>query len=206
MDRERYFPRGIKVGRDGLARYLLLILSICLTMFLSQACAEPDDDHDKRQRKESHREKDSHIEDKSVSNGNSQAGAIVYTQECGACHHAYFPGLLPARSWEKLLTNLNDHFGEQLPLSGSAAIDVRAYLLANAADNSENKRSRKIMKNIGSSTPLRISDIAYLKAKHHELSDDVFLRKSVGGFSNCVACHKGAQAGNFDDDSVVIPK
>ena len=36
----------------------------------------------------------------------------LYQEECGSCHMAYPPGLLPGRSWEKLMTGLADHFGE----------------------------------------------------------------------------------------------
>src|SRR3989338_5030255 len=37
-----------------------------------------------------------------------------YQDECKECHFAYQPGLLPAKSWEKLLTTdaLRDHFGD----------------------------------------------------------------------------------------------
>ncbi|MDH5218993.1 MAG: diheme cytochrome c, partial [Gammaproteobacteria bacterium] len=40
----------------------------------------------------------------------------LYKEECSACHMAYQPGLLPARSWEKMMDNLADHFGENAEL------------------------------------------------------------------------------------------
>jgi len=36
----------------------------------------------------------------------------IYKEECGACHFAYQPELLPSGSWEKILAGLEDHFGE----------------------------------------------------------------------------------------------
>ena len=36
----------------------------------------------------------------------------TYTENCGACHFAYQPGLLPSGSWDKILKGLADHFGE----------------------------------------------------------------------------------------------
>lgn len=190
----------------GLARVLALVLALSLALFLAPACADHDDDHDKEHKKESRRENDKHRDKKQAAPAVSAAAATAYGQECGACHHAYYPGLLPARSWEKLLANPGDHFGEQLPLAGAALAEVRAYLAANATDVSGNKRSRKIMKSIGAGTPLRISEIGYLRDKHHELSAEVFKRPAVGGLANCIACHKGASAGDFDDDRAVIPK
>ena len=37
---------------------------------------------------------------------------VDYQNECGACHFAYQPGLLPARSWQALMTGLDQHFTE----------------------------------------------------------------------------------------------
>ena len=34
----------------------------------------------------------------------------------------------------------------------------------------------------------------------------MFKRQSVGSFSNCLACHKGAEQGDFDDDRAAIPQ
>lgn len=204
--RSRWEARGMmRVAGAGLARIMFLIMAISLAVFLAPACADHDEDHGKEHKKESRHEKDRHRDKKPAAPAVPAAAATAYAQECGACHHAYYPGLLPARSWEKLLANPGEHFGEQLPLAGAALAEVRAYLVANAADVSGNKRSRKIMQSIGSGTPLRIGEIAYLRDKHHELSAEVFARKSVGGLANCIACHKGASAGDFDDDSAVIP-
>jgi nitrate/TMAO reductase-like tetraheme cytochrome c subunit len=33
-------------------------------------------------------------------------------QECGTCHMAFQPGFLPARSWNRIMDGLADHFGE----------------------------------------------------------------------------------------------
>jgi hypothetical protein len=189
---------GVGTAGAGLLRLLTLVLAISLAMSLAPACAD-DDHHDKDQHGDKGRPTPA------LPAGGTGA-ATAYGQECGACHHAYYPGLLPARSWEKLLANPGDHFGEQLPLAGAALAEVRAYLAANAADVSGNKRSRKIMRSIGGGTPLRISEIGYLRDKHHELSAEVFKRPAVGGLANCIACHKGASAGDFDDDRAVIPK
>jgi mono/diheme cytochrome c family protein len=34
----------------------------------------------------------------------------------------------------------------------------------------------------------------------------VFVRPSVGSFSNCIACHTTAEKGVYDDDHVTIPQ
>jgi hypothetical protein len=57
----------------------------------------------------------------------------LYEQECGSCHLAYPPGMLPARSWVSMLDGLADHFGQNAELSPTATATLSAYLRAEAA-------------------------------------------------------------------------
>ena len=36
----------------------------------------------------------------------------VVLKECGACHMAFQPQMLPKRSWGKIMSELPNHFGE----------------------------------------------------------------------------------------------
>ena len=80
-----------------------------------------------------------------------------YTQDCGTCHLAYPPGLLPARSWNRILDTLDDHFGENAELP--AADRERAFLTQNAADRIANKRSRRVIVSLHGATPTRITEV-----------------------------------------------
>jgi hypothetical protein len=40
----------------------------------------------------------------------------TYKENCGGCHFAYQPELLPSASWKKTLDRLHDHFGESIDL------------------------------------------------------------------------------------------
>lgn len=132
-----------------------------------------------------------------------------YQEECGSCHFAYQPGLLPSKSWEKLLTAdaLPKHFGENAELDADTLQAIRAYALANAADKSYHKRSRKIAiatENI--EAPLRITEVRYIKRKHHEIPEKMIKgNKDVKSLSYCDACHTQAAKGVFDADTVRIP-
>ena len=55
-------------------------------------------------------------------------------KECGACHMVYSPQMLPQRSWEAMMSNLDNHFGDNAQLDEPTRADVLGYLLANAAD------------------------------------------------------------------------
>lgn len=129
----------------------------------------------------------------------------TYKRSCGACHFAYQPGLLPARSWAKIIDSPGSHPGGDLTIDKKAKTEIINYLEQNSAEKSPSKRSRKILYSIGSDTPVRISEISYIKQKHRKIKEEVFTRKAVGSRANCIACHRNAANGVYDDDDVVIP-
>lgn len=130
----------------------------------------------------------------------------TYKEECGACHFAYQPELLPSGSWNKILGGLQDHFGETVELDPASMKIIGEYLRANAAEHSSAKRAVKIMRSLGDRTPLRITETPYIREKHHEVSTNILKRDSIGSLSNCTACHTKAETGIYDDDDVVIPR
>ncbi len=130
-----------------------------------------------------------------------------YLEECGGCHFPYQPGLLPARSWHKMMDSLDNHFGENAELPAEDAQLIKDYLLKNSADKSGYKRSVKIMKSLRSDdVPLRISNTPYFIKKHDELTTNMVLNNpKVGSFSNCNACHTQAAKGSFSEREILIP-
>lgn len=133
----------------------------------------------------------------------------VYKEECGSCHLAYAPGLLPARSWEALLTEaaLGDHFGDDASLDADTLKTVRDYAISHAADTSFYKRARKIaLATEAGPAPLRITEVRYIKRKHHDIPDNMIKgNKDVRSLSHCNKCHTQADKGIFDSDTVRIP-
>jgi hypothetical protein len=130
----------------------------------------------------------------------------VYKEECGACHFAYQPELLPGASWMNILTNSGEHFGESIELDDDSKKVISYYLKSNSAEYSSAKRAVKIMRSLRNRVPNRITDIPYIIEKHHEINPEVLNRKSIGSLSNCIACHKTAEEGIYEDDNVKIPK
>lgn len=132
-----------------------------------------------------------------------------YKDECGSCHFAYQPGLLPSKSWEKLLNEkaLADHFGENAELDKEVLAPIYDFVMANAADKSYYKRARKITNSTdGLEAPLRITEVRYIKRKHHEIPERMIKgNKDVKSLSYCDACHTQADKGVFDEDTVRIP-
>lgn len=131
-----------------------------------------------------------------------------YQDECSACHFAYQPGLLPRRSWQRMFRPeaLADHFGENTELDEGLRQALEQYALANAADDSKYKRSRKIMGSLAAdAAPLRITEVDFIKLKHSEIPDKLITANpKVGSLSNCNSCHTKAAEGIYDDDTVFI--
>lgn len=132
-----------------------------------------------------------------------------YAEECSSCHYAYPPGLLPEASWRKLLAApaLSDHFGENIEMKEALRAELLAYAVANAADHSDAKRSRKMMSSIGDGpAPLRITEVPYIQRKHQEIPEKLVKgNPKVNSLAQCDTCHVDAKNGNLDDDTVVIP-
>lgn len=120
-----------------------------------------------------------------------------YQQECGACHVAYPPRLLPADAWRRLTNGLPHHFGTDASLDAVARDEITAWLVAHAGAD---RRTREPPPDD------RITRSAWFIREHGELPPNVWKRASVGSPSNCSACHTQATQGNFDEHDVRIPR
>lgn len=132
-----------------------------------------------------------------------------YQEECGGCHFAYQPGLLPAKSWELLLTAdaLRKHFGVDAELDNDALKVIHDYAMDNAADRSWYKRSRKIAAATAEGPALlRITELRYIFLKHRDIPEKVIKgNKGVKSLSFCDKCHTQSAQGIYDADTVNIP-
>jgi cytochrome b len=129
----------------------------------------------------------------------------TYQKECGACHYAVNPGLLPASSWAGLMTSLREHFGEDASLDDSTTSALAAWLVGNAAETFDTE-SAKRFRVVAPDEPYRISATPYWVRKHAGVPPDVFTRTSVRSKVNCRACHRDAESGRYDDQAIAVPK
>ncbi len=132
-----------------------------------------------------------------------------YLEECGSCHFAYQPGLLPTKSWEKLLNEkaLSDHFGDNAELEPDVLKEIRDYALQNASETSHYKLASKVtVATENGEAPLRITEVRFIKRKHHDIPEKMIKgNNEVKSLSNCNACHTQAEKGVYDPDTVSIP-
>jgi mono/diheme cytochrome c family protein len=121
----------------------------------------------------------------------------AYRQECAACHTAYPPGLLPARSWQRVMGNLQHHYGTDASLDPDTVRQLDQWLQAHAGWD---KRSAE------EPPQDRITRSAWFERKHRKVDPAVWKLPSVKSAANCAACHTDADAGRFDDDRLRLPE
>ncbi|MDI1257963.1 diheme cytochrome c [Aquabacterium sp.] len=120
-----------------------------------------------------------------------------YQQECAACHLAYPPGMLPAASWRRLMNTLPKHFGTDASLDPASVKQLADWLTANAGSY---RRVREEPEQD------RITRSAWFLRQHDEVPAATWRRPAIKSPANCMACHAGADRGDFDEDRIRIPK
>ena len=139
--------------------------------------------------------------------GPKLADNATWRKECGECHLAYHPTLLPARSWLKMMEQQSEHFGESLGLDADTTKSITDFLVKNAAESGASEPAHKINKSVPKNeTPLRVTETEYWKHKHGEIDEKYWKAKKVGGKGNCEACHLDAKDGTFEDADMRLPK
>ncbi len=120
----------------------------------------------------------------------------AYTQECASCHTAYPPGMLPARSWQRMMTGLDKHYGTDASLDAATVQQLSSWLLTHAGT----------YKRVNEEPPQdRITRSAWFERKHRKIDAQVWKLPSVKSAANCAACHTGADQGDYDDDNLRFP-
>lgn len=139
--------------------------------------------------------------------GRALPQSALYAEECGSCHLAFHPVLLPARSWQAMLDGQADHFGDDLYLDGDTVAELLAFMLPNAAESALNEPAYKIDHSVPKdATPLRITETPYWKKKHDDIPQRVWDLEQVHGPLDCPACHLDAEEGMFEDSAMHLPK
>lgn len=117
----------------------------------------------------------------------------TWKAECGACHVAYPPRLLPAESWRRLMGRLDQHFGVDASVDGAAAREIGAFLDRNAPHGAP-------------AGTLRITETTGFVREHDEVPARIWKSPAVRSPANCGACHLQAERGDFGERQIRIPR
>ena len=121
----------------------------------------------------------------------------AWKSECGSCHVAYPPGLLPAEAWRRLIARLDRHFGTDASLEPAAAREIGGFLEQNAA--------RRHVAIAGAGEP-RITDTLWFHREHREVEPSAWSRPNVKSAANCGACHTDADSGGYRKRAIRMPR
>ena len=125
----------------------------------------------------------------------------TYIEECGACHFAYPPQLLPPLTWTAIMTGLDEHFGENAELDAETSTQILQYLHIHGLGVAPASRMSKMMRNIPDEPPLRITEFPAFKDAHAVVAEQLELTALEAGFlSPCADCHRLANSGIFDKE------
>ncbi|WP_038248760.1 diheme cytochrome c [Ghiorsea bivora] len=127
----------------------------------------------------------------------------LYQSDCASCHMAYQPNLLPSASWEKVMAPkaLEDHFGDNAEINEQDRLSILAYLKTYAADN----KGKRLLRFNRGEAPLRVTELRYFKREHNEIPKRMVQdNPKVRSLSNCLACHTGAERGNYGERGIRI--
>ncbi len=129
----------------------------------------------------------------------------LYLNECGDCHLAYQPLFLPQAAWQRIMTTLDNHFGDNAELEEETVRNLTAYLLVHSAEHSSQKLATKLLKSTENQLIIRITELPYFKKEHDEIPARLVTdNPQVKSFSHCDKCHTKASFGNYEEDSIEI--
>lgn len=133
--------------------------------------------------------------------------SVAYEKACASCHMAYAPSMLPARSWKKIMTGLDYHFGDNAEVEPQIEKEISDYLQRNAADQVENVYAQPMLKLLkADDVPLRLSDTKYFKLRHDVVKAEMVTgNPEVMSVARCDVCHHEALDGRFNKFNVRIP-
>ena len=121
----------------------------------------------------------------------------AYVQECGSCHIAFAPGLLPAASWQHLMSGLKTHYGSDASLDAANTQSLASWLVANAGTG----------KRVSGELPRddRITQGSWFVREHREARSS-FGTAKVKSAADCGACHTRAADGSYREREIQIPR
>jgi hypothetical protein len=107
----------------------------------------------------------------------------AWRSECGACHMAFPPGLLPVDDWLDIMSRLDKHYGVDASLEPKVKAEIYDYLKQNGASS----------RMFGSRDEVpRITTSDRFISKHRS-AIRLWVKGQIKTLSDCGSCHKEAE-------------
>lgn len=121
----------------------------------------------------------------------------AWQAECGSCHVAFPPRMLPAASWREMMAGLDKHFGTDASLEAPVALEIGTFLETHAGKRKQDPDAKPL---------LRISETRWFVREHDEVPQRVWKNPLVKSPANCAACHTQAESGKYGERNIRMPK
>ena len=119
----------------------------------------------------------------------------LFVKECASCHTLYPPNLLPKKSWELLMSDLENHFGDDASIPEDSNKEILAFLVKNSAENSTMQSSFKFLNSIKNQDIITMTKTTFWEKTHKEIPKEIFENSEVKSKANCKACHSDIEKG-----------
>lgn len=120
-------------------------------------------------------------------------------------HHATLcipPNLLPKKSWELLMGDLANHFGDDASLDEADTKNILDFLVKYSAETSTMQSSFNFLNSIDNKDIIAMSQTSYWKRKHKEIPDELFKNENIKSKANCKACHSDIEKGLIENENI----
>ena len=94
---------------------------------------------------------------------------------------------------------LNQHYGSDASLDAATVQQLSTWLQTHAGTYKRARAEEPPPED-------RITRTRWFARKHEDIAPAVYKRAAIQSAAHCMACHAGAERGDFDDDKVRIPK
>jgi len=105
----------------------------------------------------------------------------AWRNECGACHMAFPPRMLPAEDWQLIMRRLDRHFGADASLDDALRSQIAAFL--------ERNGSHEMFRDTGDELP-RLTARAWFERRHQGAIRRL-LQGRLKSLADCQGCHPG---------------
>jgi len=109
---------------------------------------------------------------------------------------------LPKKSWELIMGDLENHFGDDASVDDETNKEILAFLVKNSAETSTMQASWNFLNSIGNKDIIALSQTDYWKRKHKDIPKEIFENPKVKSISNCKACHTDIEKGLIENENI----
>ncbi|MDP2808889.1 MAG: cytochrome C [Rhodocyclaceae bacterium] len=113
-----------------------------------------------------------------------------YVEECASCHVAYPPQLLTAGGWQRVMTQLDKHYGVDASLNAKSRTTIADFLQRTASTRD---------KHAPTEASGRMTNTTWFIREHWPTPPAKI------SFADCAACHTVAEKGDYSERSLKLP-